>query len=39
MIGCTKDVEMMVPLKYQSNCWRTLEMPLRCRNQSSVEMF
>ena len=24
----TKDVEIMVPLKYLSNCWRTLEMPL-----------
>ena len=24
----TKDVEMMVPLKYLSNFWRTLEMPL-----------
>ena len=26
--GGTKDVEMMVPLKYLSNFWRTLEMPL-----------
>ena len=24
----TKDVEVMVPLKYLSNFWRTLEMPL-----------
>ena len=24
----TKDVEIMVPLKYLSNFWRTLEMPL-----------
>ena len=24
----TKDFEMMVPLKYLSNFWRTLEMPL-----------
>ena len=23
----TKDVEIIVPLKYLSNCWRTLEMP------------
>ena len=26
--GNTKDVEIIVPLKYFSNCWRTLEMPL-----------
>ena len=26
--GDTKDVEIMVPLKYLSNFWRTLEMPL-----------
>ena len=26
--GGTKDVEIMVPLKYVSNFWRTLEMPL-----------
>ena len=26
--GGTKDVEIMVPLKYLSNFWRTLEMPL-----------
>ena len=26
--GGTKDVETMVPLKYLSNFWRTLEMPL-----------
>ena len=26
--GCTKDVEIVVPLKYLSNFWRTLEMPL-----------
>ena len=26
--GDTKDVEIMVPLKYLSNLWRTLEMPL-----------
>ena len=26
--GGTKDVELMVPLKYLSNFWRTLEMPL-----------
>ena len=26
--GNEKDVEKMVPLKYLSNCWRTLEMPL-----------
>ena len=24
----TKNVEIMVPLKYSSNFWRTLEMPL-----------
>ena len=26
--GNTKDVEVIVPLKYLSNFWRTLEMPL-----------
>ena len=26
--GNTKDVETIVPLKYLSNFWRTLEMPL-----------
>ena len=26
--GTTKDVEIIVPLKYLSNFWRTLEMPL-----------
>ena len=26
--GNTKDVEIMVPLKYLSNFWRTLEIPL-----------
>ena len=26
--GNTKDVEIIVPLKYLSNLWRTLEMPL-----------
>ena len=26
--GSEKDVEIMVPLKYLSNFWRTLEMPL-----------
>ena len=26
--GNTKDVEIIVPLNYLSNCWRTLEMPL-----------
>ena len=27
--GCnTKDVEIIVPLKYLSNFWRTLEIPL-----------
>ena len=26
--GNEKDVEIMVPLKYLSNFWRTLEMPL-----------
>ena len=26
--GKTKDVEIIVPLKYLSNFWRTLEMPL-----------
>ena len=26
--GGTKDVEIMVPLKYSNNFWRTLEMPL-----------
>ena len=26
--GNTNDVEIMVPLKYLSNSWRTLEMPL-----------
>ena len=26
--GNTKDVEIIVPLKYLSNFWRTLEMPL-----------
>ena len=25
--GITKDVEMIVPLKYLSNFWGTLEMP------------
>ena len=25
--GSTKDVEIVVPLKYLSNFWRTLEMP------------
>ena len=25
--GNTKDVEIIVPLKYLSNFWRTLEMP------------
>ena len=25
----TKDVEIMVPLKYLGNFWRTLEMPLK----------
>ena len=27
-IGGTKDVEIMVPLRYLSNFWRALEMPL-----------
>ena len=26
--GNTKDVEIIVPLKYLNNFWRTLEMPL-----------
>ena len=26
--GNTKDIEIAVPLKYLSNFWRTLEMPL-----------
>ena len=26
--GSTKDIENMVPLKYSSDYWRTLEMPL-----------
>ena len=26
--SCTTDVEIMIPLKYLSNFWRTLEMPL-----------
>ena len=26
--GNVKDVEIMVPLKYSSNFWKTLEMPL-----------
>ena len=26
--GGTKDVEIMVPLKYLNNFWKTLEMPL-----------
>ena len=26
--GYTKNVEIIVPLKYLSNFWRTLEMPL-----------
>ena len=26
--GSTKDVEIIVPLRYLSNFWRTLEMPL-----------
>ena len=26
--GNAKDVKIIVPLKYISNCWRTLEMPL-----------
>ena len=25
--GTEKDVEIMVPLKYLGNCWRTIEMP------------
>lgn len=25
--GSTKDVEIAAPMKYQSNFWRTLEMP------------
>ena len=29
--GNTKDVEIIVPLKYLSNFWRTLEMPLIVR--------
>ena len=28
MVGNTKDFEMIVPLEYLSNFWRTLEMPL-----------
>ena len=27
-IGSTKAVQIVVPMKYLSNCWRTLEMPL-----------
>ena len=27
-VGNTKDVKIAVPLKYLSNFWRTLEMPL-----------
>ena len=27
--GNTKDVEIIAPLKYLSNFWRTLEMPLK----------
>ena len=27
MVGNTKDFEMIVPLEYLSNFWRTLEMP------------
>ena len=27
--GNTKDVEIMVPLKYLINFWRTFEMPLK----------
>ena len=27
--GSSKDVKVMVPLKYLSNFWKTLEMPLR----------
>ena len=27
--GSAKDVKVMVPLKYLSNFWKTLEMPLR----------
>ena len=27
-VGNTKDVEIALPLKYLSNFWRTLEMPL-----------
>ena len=30
--GNTKDVETIVPLKYLSNIWRTLEMPLNAIN-------
>ena len=26
--GNAKDVEIIVPLKYLSKCWKTLEMPL-----------
>ena len=30
--GNTKDVKIIVPLKYLSNFWRTLEMPLiKCK--------
>ena len=33
-----KDVEMMVPLKYLSNFWRTLEMPLiNCENNLQLK--
>ena len=28
MVGNTKDFEMIVPLEYLSNFWRTIEMPL-----------
>ena len=26
--GCEKDIEIMVPLKYLRNFWKTLEIPL-----------
>ena len=32
-----KDIEIMVPLKYLSNFWRTLEMPLTCVITNSTD--
>ena len=38
--GNTKDVEIIVPLKYLSNFWRTLEMPLiNCEVKSKIGLL